>query len=103
MGVNLQAHFVNDARSTFWGLVTSASSNFNLGPLNLRSVSFSHHMCRLGRQLRNSNASVKVNLDLPPTPGHLGLYLHINSSLSPQCVRDSRVLSFLSRGMLDIN
>ena len=48
MGGNLQAHFVNDARSTFWGLVTSASSNFNLGPLNLRSGSFSQHVLSLG-------------------------------------------------------
>ena len=34
------------------------------------------------------NAPVKVNRDPPPppTPGHVGLYLHIGRSLSPQYV-----------------
>ena len=52
------------------------------------------------------NAPVKVNLDIPH-PGIcgalVGLYHHIGSSLSPQYVGDSRVLSLLALGMRGIS
>ena len=55
------------------------------------------------------NAPVKVNPDSLPSPPHpgicgalVGLHHHIGSSLSPQYVGDSRVLSLLSWGMWGI-
>lgn len=35
---------------------------------------------------------------IPRTPGYVGLYHHIGSSLTPQCEGDSRILSLLSCG-----
>ena len=47
-------------------------------------------------------APVKVNPPTSPPPGHVGPYLHVSSSLRPQYVGDSRVLSLLCRGVWGI-
>ena len=100
---------------TFWNYVSQTQTSYLVNKLarwwtgELSTVrAFPKNCAKYDNQTQPNNAPVKVNPDpQPPKPGIcgalVGLYHHICSSLSPQYVGNSRVLSLLSWGMWGIS